>query len=346
MEEGSADDLLTFLRRLQEECGGTIPFERYMREALYHPDFGYYAAHVGGVGEKGDFSTSSTLSGELGRAIAAWVIRRADDAGWQRIPIIEIGAGNGSLARSVLRHLDWGTAWHTDYMIHETSPVLREQQRKLLRWRRVRWVKSMKEALRNASGNALIFSNELVDAFPCRLFELRGSQWEELGVKISAEGSLTESPLGALPSDPWFETLGKLPQGQRVERHDSFQKWMQEWSPEWYHGSMLTIDYGNRGRLLHSGRAGGSLRAYWRHQCFKGRDLYARFGKQDITADVNFSDLIEWGRDIGWNTISLGTQREFLDDWIPVGARREDSPFSIVGGAGDFFRVLEQSPGY
>ena len=153
-----------------------------MQEALYHPDFGYYSTQIRDVGKAGDFSTSATLDKNLGPAIAAWITARARELGWRRIPVIEIGAGNGALSRSVLRHFGWSTCWRVDYHILETSPVLRAKQKKRLRWRGVRWISSLAEALEQSQGRALIFSNELVDAFPCRLFQNSWGSWRELGI--------------------------------------------------------------------------------------------------------------------------------------------------------------------
>ena len=41
-------------------------------------------------------------------------------------------------------------------------------------------------------------------------------------------------------------------------------------------------------------------------------DAYQNPGKQDLTYDVYFPDLIEWGEKIGLETESLITQAEFL----------------------------------
>ncbi len=336
--------LLNFLRTLQQEYGEVIPFDRYMQEALYHPRFGYYSAQIRGVGTAGDFSTSTTLDTGLGMAIASWITERARNRGWRRIPVIEIGAGNGALAHSVLRHLDWKIRWHTDYIIHETSPVLKQQQRKLLRWSGVRWVSSLPATLATLHGKALIFSNELADAFPCRLFQQSKEGWNELGVKIDSEGSLSEVIVGSPSSAPWFHQFGKLPEGQRVERHDSFHDWLHTWSDRWQQGSLLTIDYGNIAEKLYQRRKEGSLRAYWHHQRYIGRDLYARFGKQDLTADVNFSDLMAWGEELGWKNDPLITQREFVTSWLLKKERSFISQrFMTQGDAGDVFKVLEQT---
>ena len=178
-----------------------------MSEALHHPTFGYYGAHVADIGARGDFSTSATLSGRLGQALAAWATARSREMGWNRIPLIEVGAGNGSLARTVLRQLGWFRRLSTDYLIVESSAVLRERQRKLLRHRGVRWHDSMETALGELGGRALIFSNELVDAFPCRLFEKQSDGWHELGVTLSHGSGASESMVRRIEGDPWFDTF-------------------------------------------------------------------------------------------------------------------------------------------
>ncbi len=337
-------DLLGFLRDLQQECGDSIPFERYMQEALYHPAFGYYSAQIRNVGPSGDFSTSASLDPDLGRAIAAWIEDQAQHLGWHLVPVIEIGAGSGALARSVLRHLNWKTRWRVNYKIHETSPVLRKLQERTLRWRGVRWVSSLEETLKQNGGRALIFSNELVDAFPCRLFQKSREGWQELGLSISKEGTLSEKIVGAAPPDSWFEQFASLPEGQRVERLDSYRQWLKDWSPFWKEGSLLSIDYGDIVENLYHRRPRGSLRAYYRHQRLTGRELYARFGKQDLTTDVNFTDLIQWGGELGWKNAPLLTQGEFTALWGRKKVSKKTTLSPLPSEAADAFKVLEQTP--
>jgi SAM-dependent MidA family methyltransferase len=344
----ASHDLLRFLQGVQEECGGVIPFARFMQEALYHPTLGYYSSQIHDVGSAGDFSTSATLDPLLGEAIAKWIIARAQEKGWKRIPVIEVGAGSGLLARSVLRHLDWKTRWHIDYMICETSPILRSKQQKSLGWHGVQWMDSLKAGLERSGGRALIFSNELVDAFPCRVFQKSKEGWWELGIILHPEGSLSETtfpPIVPIHPDAWFADFTGLPDGQRVERHDSYHEWLGAWGALWKEGYLLTIDYGDVAQNLYSSRPAGSLRAYWKHERITGSQVYARFGKQDLTADVNFSDLIAWGQSLGWREESFTTQREFLSRGIsPTKIFGSSSRFLIPGDVGDAFKVLEQSP--
>ena len=315
-----------------------------MREALYHPTLGYYSAKIADVGAKGDFSTSATLGSELGASIATWITAKANKAGWRTIPVIEVGAGNGSLAKTILNHLGFRKRLLTRYSIVETSPVLQQLQRKALRYHRVRWHSSLQEALQWCSGRAMIFSNELVDAFPCRLFEKSNHGWNELGVQLSLDHSLHEVLISLEVEDPWFGQFGDLATGQRVERHDSYRDWLNAWSSQWTEGVMLTIDYGSKDRSTSRPPKKGTLRSYWKHQRFTGGDLYARFGKQDLTADVNFSDLIRWGEEAGWRTLSLQSQPSFAKTYQ---ASREQSGLKRLANpdnAGGAFLVLEQTP--
>lgn len=331
---------LNYLFALQQECGGVIPFERFMKEALYHPEHGYYSKNIATVGAGGDFSTSATLDPCLGAALAAWITHRSRELGWWRIPVIEIGAGSGHLAESILSHLSWKMRWRIDYMIHELSPGLKKEQKRRLSRRGVQWIKSLPLALGKSRGKALMISNELVDAFPCRLFQKISEVWQEVGVSISEERGLSERLLQTTHADPWFSQFIHLPQEQRVERFDSYREWLDGWSSHWNEGAFLTIDYGEIASNLYKRRPSGSLRAYYRHQRFTGSDLYARFGKQDLTADVNFSDLILWGGEVGFHTVQFQTQGEFIQSWI----RKKHLEKKLPDGAREAFKVLEQHP--
>ena len=42
----------------------------------------------------------------------------------------------------------------------------------------------MEKALKHCGGKAFIFSNELVDAFPARVFEYTEQDWKEVGLVV------------------------------------------------------------------------------------------------------------------------------------------------------------------
>ena len=160
-----------------------VPFARWMEEALYAPDRGYYSRNIATVGARGDFSTSATMTPVLGKAVWRWIDEElAFHAGTIR-DVIEVGAGDGSLMHSVLRARvllrrlrDPGLRFH----IVERSPVLAEHQRATLGGRRISWHCDMAGALAACGGRAVVFSNELVDAFPVVQLRWSGEAWMEL----------------------------------------------------------------------------------------------------------------------------------------------------------------------
>lgn len=335
---------LAHLLAIQAEGGGLIPVERFLREALYHPEFGYYARHIRTVGRRGDFATSASLGEALGTALARWI-------SLHRLPgghVIEAGAGTGELARTTLRRLGPLRRLGLTYHIVETSPVLREEQRRALTpWRfmpavmRVRWHDSMTDALAACDGRALIFSNELIDAFPCRLFERTADGWTEVGVRIE-DGRVQECAVPReLPPSSAFSAEAAV--GDRVEVHVSAAEWFASWAGAVREARLLTIDYGDTMPALYRRRPRGSLRAYFHHQRFEGAEIYHRFGRQDLTADVNFTDLQTWTERCGWHTVALTTQAEFLAAHGRVRAGLHDAQLADHTGAGGAFKVLEQT---
>lgn len=319
-----------FLEALQEECEGAIPLHRYMREALYHPTFGYYAKNIRDVGRRGDFSTWPTLDLSLSRVIAHWVVTARN--------VIEVGAGTGTLARDTLKSLGWLARRRMSYHIVESSPPLREAQERLLRGYGVQWHEDLSSALSSVGGSAHVFSNELVDAFPCRVFQRRTNQWHEVALRL-AGGQIMEI---LLPSSPLPESSvfsDHAPDGARVEVHESYRAWLSSWAHAWKAGALLTIDYGTTMPALTHRRPAGSLRAYAHHQMLTGRDVYLGFGKRDITADVNFTDLAAWGDALGWHTKCLMPLGEWMCQQSP-GTRL--SPAFVR--AAEAFHVLVQTP--
>lgn len=307
-----------------------------MQYALHHPTDGYYARKIKTVGPGGDFSTTATLSPILGRAIAAraaaWLKKNSGP-----FHLIEVGAGDGSLAKSVINSLPLPLRWKLHYHIVETSEPLTELQRENLASRRVEWHKSVKSALTACKGRAIIFSNELVDAFPVRILCRKENQWQELHVEDGAE---VFHPCDELPESSALNA--EHPENYRIEIHEAYRDWMEEWLPAWKEGEMITIDYGDIYPDIYHRRPHGTIRAFLMHQLLDGPAIYQNVGMQDLTADVNFSDLIDWGNHCGLETVSLITQNEFLKPHAT--STSLDHYLTHPDGPGSAFKVLIQTP--
>jgi len=215
----------------------------------------------------------------------------------------------------------------------------------------VRWHQSVESALDAADGAALVFSNELVDAFPCKQL-VRGERgWHELHLE-SRDGELVEClvPLTDARVTPerfsGLTALGQAMVGHRFEIHLTYHDWLSSWLPRLTSGGLLTIDYGERASSLPY-MAAGSLRGHFRHQHVHGRQVYQRFTFQDLTADVNFTDLKNWGEQAGLTSGFLITQQEFLTRFLANARRQAETNPALQylmypGGAGSAFKMLEQ----
>ena len=260
-----------------------------MARCLHDPKKGYYARNIRSIGQRGDFTTAPQISTAPAKAIAHWASQAMRQHKTHNL--IEIGPGLGRLSQDLLKNLPFLTRLRTKLHLVESSAPLAEHQRSLL-GQKASFHINIHSALDACEGKAVIFSNELVDAFPVRLFEKQES-WKEIHLDHSA-GFTKEIPFSAaeLPSSSIFQQ--DLPDGQRVEVHESYHSWLTSWLPQWKHGEMLTIDYGEVAEKIYHRRPLGSLRAYLLHQRLEGDSIYQNPGLQDLTADVNFTDLAEW----------------------------------------------------
>ncbi len=309
---------------------GVISFARFMELALYCPETGYYEAKKDIVGQGGDFITSvsvGSLFGELlAFQLAEWLgeLPIADC----RLPIVEAGAHDGRLAADILGWLQAhrpGLFEKIEYVIVEPSPVRRRWQEEMLTGfaDKMSWVSQLCELKirQSATGsrqsvNGIIFSNELLDAFPVHRhgWDAGTKSWFEWGVALEGEYfrwvKLQHPISGAQQLCP-SELENVLPDGYIVETSPAAGGWWREAAAVLSRGKLLAIDYGHPAEEMFSpARTRGTLRAY--HQHHVTDDLLANPGEQDLTAHVNFPAIQKAGEDAGLRTEQFCTQPQFL----------------------------------
>lgn len=336
----------------------TEPFSSFMRRALFDPERGYYSRQIRTVGERGDFSTAATLSSLLAAAVAGWLKSELrTQAGV--CAVIEVGGGDGSLMSGVREALGWwgrrGLNWH----MVETSSVLRDQQQAKLGRQKVTWHEDLGSALRAAGGRALIYHNELLDAFPCELiqWEAESGQWREVWIR-SETGELVQEELrerrwtaeevaAFRVLRDWTMASPSPSLGQRVELHGTVRDWLSEWSSAWESGAMLTIDYGDLFPQVYHRRPRGTVRGYLHQQRTEGAEIYLHPGRQDLTADINFSDYRQWATGLGWVELFFGSLRAFLALHAADRVKRAtgiDAQLIEEGSAADAFQCVVHRP--
>src|SRR5437762_2718433 len=242
----------------------------------------YYASPRNPIGmEDADFYTSADLDPVFGELLARQFTRWAVD--FDSFTIVELGAGKGLLARDILRYCRF------PYLILERSPVMRARQEVMLKDCDVRWIDELPRGL-----TGCIFSNEFFDALPVHRFVQRDGALKEIYVGENFE-EMECAAAGALP----------LQEGHQTEVNLEARRWICRIAASLDRGYHLAIDYGYLADEFYA-QPRGTLMCYWHHQAVE--DPYLRIGEQDITAHVNFSDLIEERNDASLDTVRFTTQ--------------------------------------
>lgn len=297
---------------------GPINFERYMEICLYHSEWGYYMQGRERTGVRGDYFTSPDLHPVFARLVARqaaemWeILERPSRFSW-----VEMGPGRGLFAADFLR---WVRASRPDFNealeYVAVEPGSRQRARVLDRITRevgeprFRAVASLDE-LDPVTG--CFFSNELVDAFPVSIVTRSGGRLKEVYVKADGD-TLKETP-GPISDSTVAASVaryaGQLEEGHRVEVNRRAALWLLAVAEKLKRGFVVTIDYGGLAETLYSpARPRGTLMACRDHKT--SENFYDAPGEQDLTAHVNFSALIDGGKDAGLALAGLTTQERFL----------------------------------
>jgi len=110
----------------------------------------------------------------------------------------------------------------------------------------------------------------------------------------------------------YFDRLGFLPaEACVVEVNLEAVHWIASAAAALERGFVLTLDYGYPARELFAPwRREGTLLCFYQQTV--STDPYARVGRQDITAHVDFSSLARAGAAAGLETLGFTTQSRFL----------------------------------
>lgn len=301
----------TIVSRIEAEGG--ISFRDFMEMALYHPELGYYCSPGEKMGPQGDYMTSPEASPIFGTLVGRQLREMWEIMGRPApFQIVEAGAGSGALARDIL----WwagrsapGLHSSLDYMIVERSESMRALQRaKLAEATNVTWADDLP-----ADIEGCILTNELLDAFPVHRVTVSDGELREVFVTWH-DGYLDDDLRPPAPElVEYFDRLGLLPgEGCTAEVNLEAVRWMRRAGEALRNGFLATFDYGYDAADLYAPwRTDGTLLCFYRHN--PSSDPYARIGKQDMTAHVDFTSIIAAGEGAGLTTVGLTTQSSFVE---------------------------------
>jgi SAM-dependent MidA family methyltransferase len=346
-------------------CGGVLPFSRFMELALYCPKLGYYETKTDSIGRRGDFYTSASVGELFGQLLAfqfaEWLEELKSKS--SRLKIVEAGAHNGQIARDILTWLQSCRPTlfeELEYGMIEPSTTRQEWQRETLKSfdGKVHWLSGLDWELLDG----IIFSNELLDAFPVhRLgWDSRQKKWFEWGVTGDAgQFAWAKIPKTGLKLPPLILNLPApllevLPDGYTIEINPAAEAWWRVAAKSLNHGKLMAVDYGlTDDELFLPSRNNGTLRAFFQHHF--ADDLLANPGEQDLTAHVNFSAIQRAGEEAGLTTGFFSSQAKFLTqimektlkdkafgEWTPARGRQFQT-LTHPEHLGRAFQVLVQS---
>jgi SAM-dependent MidA family methyltransferase len=283
-----------------------------MEIALYQPEIGYYSSGETRTGRQGDFLTPVSPGPLLGQLIGLLIAEFHEALNYPpTLHLVEQGADRGHLAHDILtglshHHPDLVSKLHL-HLIEPSPSLARQQQTHLHSFRSslpLHWHADL-SSLPPSSQPIFFYSCELIDSLPVRLIRFFSGQWHERFVTQTAKQlDWIDQPASAellKEIDRW-----SIPpiEGFTTEIRPGLSSWLKLLSEKIQQGAILTLDYGLPAHeLYHPSRFTGTLRALRQHS--PSANPLTDPGQQDLTAHVNFSELIEEGKKLGFYSQGL-----------------------------------------
>ena len=339
--------------RIQRE--GPISFYEWMKAALYDERDGYYSVDRVRQGRRGDYRTAPETSSLFSATFADYFAKLFWDLGSpDRFTILEVGAGSGTFAHGLLTTLRRDAPQvfaATHYLFEEIGGAAGARCAARLE------AFSDRVSVRSPSvseGNfdrdqsssrgtitGIIFSNELIDAFPVNRVVKRNGRLRQLFVDVNddkfvwVEGDLEQ------PVSEYCKCINlDLREGQTAEINLDAETFIARAAQLLDAGYFVTVDYGaQRNELLNDqNRREGTLRAFRGHQF--ADDFLARAGEQDLTTTIDWTQIMEAGERAGLRTIRFERLDQFL---IREGLL--DRLGDIIGSTTDAAEALQLTTG-
>jgi SAM-dependent MidA family methyltransferase len=276
-------DLIRFIRA-EIEKRGPVSFAWFTRQALYHPEHGYYSSGRCAIGRQGDYFTNVSVGPLFGHLLGAQFAEI-----WERLGkidnfvIVEQGAHDGQFALDVLESLQKRAPEFFGalrYRIVERFPILQERQ--LLMLERFRDKIDWRDSLQPFVG--VHFSNELLDAMPSRLISdgrekfvgLDGDEFVFVERLIDDGGKFNQAALD------WIDTVAA-----NLQR-----------------GYVIAIDYGRSEEFQRT------IQVRVRHRYLDSP--FDQIGDADITMHVDWTSIAQHAQANGLRVAGFTDQHHFL----------------------------------
>lgn len=289
---------------------GAITFSRFMELALYHPIHGYYQNRYDKIGKMGDYITAPEISPLYAYCLAKQCQQILENI--SNGAILELGAGNGTLAVNILLSLETGQSLPETYYILDVSTDFKVKQKELFSQKiphllhRIVWLDQLPEK----KFNGIIIANEVLDAFPVHKFVIKNG-FKENYVAIYDDNFIWETSEPSLELKKFAGLFENLDENYESEINTLIYPWINSLQNCLQEGLILLIDYGfPRAEYYHVDRNKGTLMCHYQHRAHS--DPLKLIGLQDITCHVDFTAVAEAAQKFNLDTAGYTTQANFL----------------------------------
>ncbi len=265
---------------------GSIDVSQFMEFCLSGNN-GYYIKNEV-IGKKNDFITAPEISQMFGEVLGAFLINFWNENINNEFNLIELGPGTGTLIIDILRTANINKNFLNAInltLIEKNETLIIKQKNNLsnINFQRVNWIKELD--IKKNNRPSIIYSNEFFDCFPIRQF-YKKNKWYEKYIKYNEAKKIFNFISEEVKNVDLLKNLEKFNHVKVAEISDSRKKYFDLVCKyiKKNSGICITIDYGYKNLPNNF-----TLQTIYNH---KKTHLFENLGNQDITAYVNFDDLI------------------------------------------------------
>ena len=256
-----------------------LPLDQYIDLCLYKHKYSYYEKNII-FGPRGDFITSPYISSIFGEVISIHILNYFLIRGVTKFNLLEVGAGEGIMAKDIIKTLLKFKNIKFKYFILEKSKNLKKLQKKNLKASNVTWIDNFKDFNKD---NLFVLSNELFDSFPVKHLKKKQNKWYEKYIFYNNKKKSFESKFFKLKKAP-NKILNLCNKNVNFIEYPpkiyTFLKNVSKLIKKHKNNCFMTIDYG-----YYDDRFKNTLQALKKH---KKVSIHHDPGNVDITYLVNF----------------------------------------------------------
>ena len=265
---------------------------------------GYYLKN-NPIGRDNDFITSPEISQMFGEVLTIFLINFWEKKIKNNFNLVELGPGKGTLLNDILRTSSINQKFlnSMDLTLIEKNKSLIDIQKKNINPKSITWCEEFDISNKNIP--SIIYSNEFFDCFPVQQFHKK-EKWYEKYVNYNEVEQNFTLVSQQVEDEKILKSLEKFEQVKVAEIARSRDEYFESVCSfiKKHKGVFITIDYGYKNPPNHF-----SLQTIYQH---KKTHLFENIGNQDITAHVNFDELILIANEYNLKVEIFCSQKDFL----------------------------------